>query len=118
MENFKVSVDVNVKFSEETLKAIASIFAGIKPTTSVAPAAPAAPAAPVAQVVSAAPAAKQSSNTDVAVSIDEVRAALAKKVNAHRDEIKNKLNELGSPSVTKLDSSKYREMLDFLNSLD
>ena len=42
---------------------------------------------------------------------------LAKKVNEHRDEIKQKLNELGAPSVTKLDPAKYDEMYNFLESL-
>lgn len=130
MENFKISVDVNVKFSEETIKAIASIFsstssavttkapatqapatqapATAKPETKPAPAATAAPAVPAP----AAPAKPAS------ISIDEVRAVLVNKVNAHREEIKNKLTELGAPSVTKLDPSKYEEMLNFLNSLD
>lgn len=51
------------------------------------------------------------------ISIESVRAVLATKVNDHREAIKNKLNELGAPSVTKLDPSKYQEMYDFLNSL-
>lgn len=127
MENFKISVDVNVKFSEETIKAIASIFssassaattkapatqapATAKPETKPAPVAPA-PVAP-ATAAPAAPAKPAS------ISIDEVRAVLVNKVNAHREEIKNKLTELGAPSVTKLDPSKYEEMLNFLNSLD
>ena len=42
---------------------------------------------------------------------------LAKKVNEHRDVIKQKLNELGAPSVTKLDTAKYDEMYNFLESL-
>ena len=42
---------------------------------------------------------------------------LAEKVNEHRDEIKQKLNELGAPSVTKLDPAKYDEMYNFLESL-
>ena len=126
MENFKISVDVNVKFSEETIKAIASIFSSASSTaTTKAPAtqapatqAPATakpetkPAAPAAPAATAAPAKPAS------ISIDEVRAVLVNKVNAHREEIKNKLTELGAPSVTKLDPSKYEEMLNFLNSLD
>lgn len=51
------------------------------------------------------------------ISIESVRAVLATKVNDHREAIKNKLNELGAPSVTKLDPSKYQEMYDFLSSL-
>ena len=42
---------------------------------------------------------------------------LAKKVNEHRDVIKQKLNEHGAPSVTKLDPTKYEEMFNFLESL-
>ena len=138
MENFKISVDVNVKFSEETIKAIASIFANVKPTTdSDKPAAPAAtdkpaapapaatakpapaakPAAPAAKPAApAAPADKPASDA-VSISIDEVRSAVALKVADYRQEIKDKLTELGAPSVTKLDPAKYKDMLDFINSL-
>ena len=42
---------------------------------------------------------------------------LAKKVNEHRDVIKQKLNELGASSVTRLDPAKYDEMYNFLESL-
>ena len=84
----------------------------VKPTPQ--PAAPAqtqsaakpAPSAPVA------PAASSASK-----SIEDVRGMLAKKVNEHRDVIKQKLNELGAPSVTKLDPAKYDEMYNFLESL-
>lgn len=51
------------------------------------------------------------------VSIEDVRKVLAEKVNDHRETIKGKLEELGAPSVTKLDPSKYQEMFDFLSSL-
>ena len=47
-----------------------------------------------------------------------MRKALASKVANHRAEIKDKLDEFGAPSVTKLDPAKYQEMLDYLNSLD
>jgi outer membrane biosynthesis protein TonB len=51
------------------------------------------------------------------VSIEDVRKALASKVNEHRQEIKEKLEELGAPSVTKLGPSKYEEMYNYLTSL-
>ena len=51
------------------------------------------------------------------VTIEDVRIELAKKVKDHRDEIKQKLNEFGAPSVTKLNPEKYNEMLEFLNTL-
>lgn len=128
MENFKISVDVNVKFSEETIKAIASIFSSASSTaTTKAPAtqapatqapATAKPETKPATIAPAAPAATTAPAKPASISIDEVRAVLVNKVNAHREEIKNKLTELGAPSVTKLDPSKYEEMLNFLNSLD
>lgn len=68
-----------------------------------APAAPAAPAAPVPSTTS--------------ITIESIREELSKKVNDFRNEIKEKLNELGAPSVTKLDKSKYQEMYNFLMAL-
>lgn len=50
--------------------------------------------------------------------IEEVRSLLASKVSDHREEIKTKLNSLGSPNVTNLDPAKYGEFVNFLNSLD
>lgn len=51
------------------------------------------------------------------IGIEEVRSLLAAKVNSHRADIKAKLNELGAPSVTKLDPSRYEEMYNFLQGL-
>lgn len=51
------------------------------------------------------------------IDIEDVRKALAEKVNDHRDAIKQKLTELGAPNVTKLDPAKYAEMYDFLKAL-
>lgn len=133
METIKISVEVSVNLSENTQKFLTSLFAAgvpsgaqvaasvskpthqsesVKPTPQ--PAAPAqtqsaakpAPSAPVA------PAASSASK-----SIEDVRGMLAKKVNEHRDVIRQKLNELGAPSVTKLDPAKYGEMYNFLESL-
>ena len=142
MEAIKISVEVNVNLSENTQSFIKSLFggacqcAGQKPAATPAPSAPAAPAAPAkpeepkkpsapavapaptkpaatpAPSAPAAPAASSASKT-----IENVRAELAKKVNDHRDAIKNKLTELGAPSVTKLDPSKYDEMYNFLAAL-
>ena len=128
LEPIKVSVDVNVHLSEKTEQFILGLFSG-KSVNNTKPAAPAAkpeskPAAPAAKTESkpAAPAAKTESKpvstASDNISIEDVREALSKKVATHRSEIKEKLTELGAPSVTKLDKSKYSEMLNFLNSLD
>lgn len=136
METIKISVEVSVNLSENTQKFLTSLFGNaIAPSAPAAPAskpAPAAPAKPApakptpqpaapAQTQSAAkpapsaPAAPAASSASK--SIEDVRRMLAKKVNEHRDVIKQKLNELGAPSVTKLDPAKYDEMYNFLESL-
>lgn len=144
MEAIKISVEVSVNLSENTQNFIKSLFGGAMVTATTqaqkpAPAAPAAPAKPVSQPASAqapkpqapaaapaptkpaatpapgAPAAQAASSASK--SIEDVRKMLAQKVNEHRDVIKQKLNEFGAPSVTKLDPSKYDEMYNFLESL-
>ena len=136
METIKISVEVSVNLSENTQNFIKSLFCNaIAPSAPAAPAskpAPTAPAKPApakptpqpaapAQTQSAAkpapsaPAAPAASSASK--SIEDVRGMLAKKVNEHRDAIKQKLNELGAPSVTKLDPAKYDEMYNFLESL-
>ena len=95
METIKISVEVSVNLSENTQKFLTSLFGN-----AIAPSAPAAPAA-----------------SSASKSIEDVRGMLAKKVNEHRDVIKQKLNELGAPSVTKLDPAKYDEMYNLLESL-
>lgn len=136
METIKISVDVSVNLSENTQKFLTSLFGNaIAPSAPAAPASKSAPTAPAkpapakptpqpaapAQTQSAAkpapsaPAAPAASSASK--SIEDVRAMLAKKVNEHRDVIKQKLNELGAPSVTKLDPAKYDEMFNFLESL-
>nr|DAH41700.1 MAG TPA: activated protein kinase C receptor [Bacteriophage sp.] len=129
LEPIKVSVDVNVHLSEKTEQFILGLFSGksvnnTKPAapaaTAAKPAAPAATAAkPTAPAATAAkPESKPANTASDNISIEDVREALSKKVATHRSEIKEKLTELGAPSVTKLDKSKYSNMLDFLNSLD
>ena len=125
MEPIQIHVSVELNLSQDVKNFLASVVsnhvapAAPQPAPAPAPApqpapapapqpAPAAPAAP--QPAPAAPAAPQ-------VTIEQVRQALAAKVNGHREEIKEKLNSLGAPSVTKLDPAKYAEMFTFLNSL-
>ena len=136
METIKISVEVSVNLSENTQKFLTSLFgnaiapsapvasvskpalaalakpAPAKPTPQPAAPAPTKPAATPAPGASAAQAASSASK-----SIEDVRAMLAKKVNEHRDVIKQKLIEFGAPSVTKLDPAKYDEMFNFLESL-
>lgn len=142
METVKISVEVSVNLSENTQKFLTSLFAagvpsGAQVAASVSKPAPAVPVKPApakptpakptpqpaapAQTQSAAkpapsaPAAPAASSASK--SIEDVRGMLVKKVNEHRDVIKQKLNELGAPSVTKLDPAKYDEMYNFLESL-
>ena len=93
-------------------------------STAAAPAKPAeqpklaaAPAKPAEQPKPAAALAPTAS-TQSSVTIDGLRELAMTKMNAHRVEIKQKLTELGTPSITKLDAAKYQEMYDFLNGLE
>lgn len=139
MEAIKISVEVSVNLSENTQNFIKSLFSGTMAAVTTQKPAPAAPAKPTSQPASApapkpqapaaapaptkpaatpapgAPAAQAASSASK--SIEDVRKMLAQKVNEHRDDIKQKLNELGAPSITKLDPSKYDEMYNFLEAL-
>lgn len=136
METIKISVEVSVNLSENTQNFIKSLFgnaiapsAPAAPASKPAPAAPAKPAPAKPTTQPAAPAQTQSAAkpapsapaapaaSSASKSIEDVRGMLAKKVNEHRDVVKQKLNELGAPSVTKLDPAKYDEMYNFLESL-
>ena len=122
METLKFSIDVNVNisfdkntsglFSNAVNAALAGILSGPRchcnaPTIE--------PAEKVAEKPAEKVAEKPAATTGV--SIEDVRKALASKVNEHRQEIKEKLEELGAPSVTKLDPSKHEEMYNYLTSL-
>lgn len=132
MEAIKISVEVSVNLSENTQNFIKSLFttsqcesskpvasapvasAPSKPAAAPAPSKPATPSKPVTAPAPSKPAVP---STPASKSIEDVRKMLAQKVNEHRDVIKQKLNELGAPSVTKLDPAKYDEMYNFLTEL-
>ncbi len=138
MEPIKIELQVSLNLSDETMKFFERIITGIAATAAIArgctttimqatepaksaaePAKPAAkPAAePVAEPAKpAAEPAKPAAETKE-YSIDDVRKLLVTKINSHRPEIKDKLSELGAPSVTKLEQSKYPDFVSFLNSL-
>ena len=92
-----------------------------KPAEQPKPAKPAeqpkpAPVKPAEQPKPAAPV--PTASTQSVITIDSLRELAMTKMNAHRVEIKQKLTELGTPSITKLDAAKYQEMYDFLNGLE
>ena len=130
-----IQINVTVKLDDATQAFLSSLFHGTakpaaapapveqlkpapaKPAEQPKPTAPVeqpkpAPAKPAEQPKPAAPAPAQSS-----ITIDSLRELAMTKMNAHRVEIKQKLTELGTPSITKLDASKYQEMFEFLKSL-
>ena len=126
METIQINVNVELNMSQGTKDFISSLFKSNLQGTPLVPAkqisAPAksAPAQekPVTHVPAkpvSAPAKPASVSTSI--TIEQVRQALAAKINGHREEIKSKLNSFGAPSVTKLDPAKYSEMFTFLNSL-
>lgn len=138
MEAIKISVDVNVNFSESAMNFVKSLF--VAPSVSCGDNIVAEKEKPVAivddfsvtpenqerakefidKVISsqlAKPAKEPETPAKPERSIEDVRRVLAEKVNEHRETIKKKLNELGAPSVTKLDPAKYDEMYNFIISL-
>ena len=130
-----IQINVTVKFDDATQAFLSSLFGNVakpaveqpklaKPAEQVKPVAeqtkpapaepaPAKPVEPAPAPATIATAPKQSS-----ITIDSLRELAMTKMNAHRVEIKQKLTELGTPSITKLDVSKYQEMHDFLKSLE
>jgi len=133
MEPIQIHVSVELNLSQDVKNFITSVVSNRVAAPAPAPApqpapqpapapAPAAnlapaPAAPTAPAPAPAPAPQPAPAPAPQVTIEQVRQALAAKVNGHREEIKEKLNSLGAPSVTKLDPAKYIEMFTFLNSL-
>lgn len=129
-----IQINVTVKLDDATQAFLSSLFHGTakpvaapapveqpkpvptKPAEQPKPAAPVeqpkpAPAKPAEQPKPAAASAQSS------ITIDSLRELAMTKMNAHRVEIKQKLTELGTPSITKLDASKYQEMYEFLKNL-
>lgn len=51
------------------------------------------------------------------VTLEDLKALLAKKVTIHRDAIVKKLKALGAPKISELEESDYRDMHTFLSKL-
>lgn len=120
MEPIQIHVSVELNLSQDVKNFLTSVVSNhvATPAAPAAPAAKPAPApAPAPQPAAPAAPAPQPAAPAPQVTIEQVRQALAAKVNGHREEIKEKLNSLGAPSVTKLDPAKYAEMFTFLNAL-
>lgn len=49
---------------------------------------------------------------------DEVRKGISNKVESHRDDIKEKLKEVGAENVSTIPEEELQSVLDFLNNLD
>lgn len=136
MEAIKISVDVNLHLSEDAKTFLAGLLLpkcnhGCGPTRTIAvdnfdpsqenfsqtnnapePAHAPEPK-PASEPAPAPEPAPASSNVD----IEDLRKLVSQKANAHREKIKEELTRLGSPSITKLDPSKYQDMYNFLIAL-
>lgn len=117
-----VAISVSIDLSENSKTFISSLFKSIATSASAEPAAPAKAHEPAPVKVETPVAKAPVVETPAAaaakpITIEDVRKELSDKVNDHRAEIKEKLNSLGAPSVTKLDPDKYAEMYNFLKSL-
>lgn len=140
-----IKINVEISLSDTTLALLQTIFAkdmpanlatppakpevkpavpavpaaSTKPTTPTTPAKPAVPVKPAApaSTTEAKPAAPAISDSEV-VTLDKLRAIAMTKMNTHRSEIRQKLDEFESASLTKLDKSNYDAMYDFLKNLE
>ncbi len=105
MSTFNVTIDVNLHLSKSTEDFVMGLINGFsKPEPKPEPKPETKP--------------ETKPEPKPSIKIDDIRKLLQQKVTNHRADIKNKLSELGAPSVTKLDEGKYEEMYNFLNSLD
>lgn len=126
-----IQINVTVKFDDATQAFLSSLFGNVtKPAVeqpkpaklaeqvkSVAEQPKPAPAKPMDQPKPAAAVPAPTASTQSSITIDSLRELAMTKMNAHRVEIKQKLTELDTPSITKLDTAKYQEMYDFLKGL-
>lgn len=105
MDN-KIQLELSLNLTEETKEFFRSLFAGAHQ-----------PAQRVAHEEISTPAQTKPVKATATITIDSLRAAVAPKIETHRDEIKAKLQEMGAPSISKLDPAKYEEFHDFIDSL-
>lgn len=126
-----IQINVTVKMDDATQAFLSSLFGNVarpaveqskpaKPAESVKPVAEQpkpASTKPAEQPKPAAAAPASTASTQSSITIDSLRELAMTKMNAHRVEIKQRLTELGTPSITRLDVAKYQEMYDFLKGL-
>ena len=127
METIKISVDVNVNLSKETLAVIAAVMGGASPSkTKKLAKTIKEDVKPEKEDVKPEKEDVKPEKEDVKPEKEDVksekqlevlRSLLRDKVADHREEIKAKLNDLGAASLTKLDPEKYSDMYRFLISL-
>lgn len=124
-----IQINVTIKLDDAAQAFLGSLFGGMvkpageqsKPATQQKPAAKPAPVAKPAEKPAAPaeqPKPAPTASTQSSITIDSLRELAMTKMNVHRAEIKQKLTELGTPSITKLDVAKYQEMYDFLKGLE
>ena len=117
-----IQISVTVKLDDATQAFLSSLFGSLvkhageqaKPVEQPKPVS----AKPAEQSKPAAAVPTPTASTQSSITIDSLRELAMTKMNAHRVEIKQKLTELDTLSITKLDAAKYQEMYDFLKGLE
>lgn len=54
---------------------------------------------------------------DSSITVEDIKKVLLQKIKTNRQEIKQKLTDLGAPKVSLLDPSNYKELYEFLLNL-
>lgn len=104
-----IKINISVKLSDDTKEFLMSLFGKSDVIKG--------------EVLGSAPKSVSVPETDTSekdepgITIEMVRELLSDKVKEHRAEIKERLNELGAPSVTKLSPDKYKDLYEFLLEL-
>lgn len=103
-----IKINISVKLSDDTKEFLMRLFGKSDAKVEVLESAPKSVSVPETDTTE-----KEESG----ITIETVRELLSDKVKEHRAEIKEKLNELGAPSVTKLAPDKYNELYNYLLEL-
>lgn len=115
--NKDIKINISVKLSDDTKEFLMSLFGKSDVTKVEVLESEPKSAQKSAPKPASVPKTDTSGKDEPSITIEMVRELLSDKVKEHRSEIKERLSELGAPSVTKLSPDKYKDLYGFLLKL-